>query len=230
MSWGEKSGEKKKEYMFLHYTTYPDNKDPLDKRQTKPRNGPVSSCSWSSQTERQEKSNPVEEECHWESKRKADDQALFIYQGKKIKPLKLAHTGFSQCYINLSVKITILGSETVWEKNKVSPCTYWRKLAWKCHHSLSSAGQCRQSHPVSQSHPPANQKGKRMGGFQSVQSIQQPLTCTCFFKIANCTALKKQCTLEGYKMLSLRLRKAPSGKYMTKYQKATNASRKKSQG
>lgn len=43
---------------------------------------------------------------------------------KKIKPLKLAHTGFSQCYINLSVKITILGSETVWEKNKVSPCTY----------------------------------------------------------------------------------------------------------
>lgn len=94
-------------YVVLHNTTHPDNQDPLNKRQTKPRDGPISSCSWSSQTERQEKSNPVEEECHWESRRKTAGQDTFIFQGKKtINPL---HTGFSWCYRNINVTQTILG-------------------------------------------------------------------------------------------------------------------------
>lgn len=94
-------------YVVLHHTTHPDNKDPLNKRQTKARNGPISSCSWSSQTERQEKSNPVEEEWHWESRRKAAGQDTFIFQDKKnINPL---HSGFSWCYININVTQTILG-------------------------------------------------------------------------------------------------------------------------
>lgn len=115
--------------MFLHYTTYPNNEDPFNKRQTKSRNGPVSSCSWSSQTERQEKSNPVEEECHWESRRKPAGQALFIFQGQN--NIKTLHTGFSLCYINISVKITL--SYFGWLPEKILSSTMYllKKVSMK---------------------------------------------------------------------------------------------------
>lgn len=145
--------------MVLHHTTHPDNKDPLNKRQTKARNGPISSCSWSSQTERQEKSNPVEEEWHWESRRKAAGQDTFIFQDKKKhKPLALRFflvLHKHKCDPNYSGSLLA--------EKFIPSGTYRRKSAWKCHHFLSSAGQCHQSHPGSQSHHPAMQRRQHMG-------------------------------------------------------------------
>lgn len=76
-----------------------------------------------------------------------------LYSKEKNKtPL---HTGFSWCYMNINVTQTILGH--CLGKKFLPSGTYWRKSAWKCHHFLSSAGQCHQSHPVSQNLRPAKQ-------------------------------------------------------------------------
>lgn len=163
-------------YVGLHYTTYPDNKDPLNKRQTKARNGPISSCSWSSQTERQEKSNPVEEECHWESRTKAAGQALFIFQGEKTPTIKPLHTGFSWCKHKCENNSSHFGSLP---EKKLSSTMYLLKnvsmkmpsfpiLSWSVSSKSSRVTKSSSWKP----------KGDKMGGgFKSVQSTQQSQFC-----------------------------------------------------
>ncbi len=45
--------------------SYPDNQDPFDQGQSKPRDGPIASSRRRGQTEGQEEANPVKEERHW---------------------------------------------------------------------------------------------------------------------------------------------------------------------
>lgn len=44
---------------------YPDYKDPFDEGEAKTWNGPVAASSWGGQTEREEETDPVEQESHW---------------------------------------------------------------------------------------------------------------------------------------------------------------------
>lgn len=45
--------------------TYPDYEDPFDEGEAKAWDGPVAAGRWGGQTERQEETDPVEQECHW---------------------------------------------------------------------------------------------------------------------------------------------------------------------
>lgn len=52
----------------LRKLSYPDNQDPLDEGQSKPRDSAVTTGCRGCEAERQEEANPVEEECHWGKK------------------------------------------------------------------------------------------------------------------------------------------------------------------
>lgn len=45
--------------------SYPDNQDPLNQGEAKPRDGAVAAGCWSGQAKRQEEADPVEKESHW---------------------------------------------------------------------------------------------------------------------------------------------------------------------
>ncbi len=54
-----------KTYDVIWNMSYPDNQDPFDQGQSKPRDGPIASSRRRGQTEGQEEANPVKEERHW---------------------------------------------------------------------------------------------------------------------------------------------------------------------
>lgn len=80
------------------------------------------------------------------------------------------------------------------EEKFIPSGTYWRKSAWKCHHFLSSAGQCHQSHLVSQSHRPAKHREAAQGGFRSVQPLQQPHFWVWLFEKKDCNPKSQKAT------------------------------------
>lgn len=51
--------------VFLCVASYPDYEDPFDEGEAKAWDGPVAASCWCGQTERQEETDPIEEECHW---------------------------------------------------------------------------------------------------------------------------------------------------------------------